>query len=160
MREKIVPSKHVRLFFCCCLEISFRPQDVFGMLWCVGVFLFMSPSWLNTFTNQLSYLLDEQLECQKLRNQSSCSSFCVSVICSNFTQDFVMRLHIVVLEHWFKEEYCSISDLVCCLIVLLYFNNTIRITDQCKLLDICTITKRVCPNEHYAVHMLFSVCLC
>lgn len=98
MKEKIVPSKHVRLFFCC-LEISFRPQDVFGMLWCVGIFLFMSSSWLNTFTNQRSYFLDEQLECQKQSNQSSSSSFCVSVICSNFTHDFGILLYILVLKH-------------------------------------------------------------
>ena len=41
---------------------------------------FMSSSWLNIFTNQRSYFLDEQLECQKQSNQSSCRSFCVSVL--------------------------------------------------------------------------------
>lgn len=85
-------------FFCVVLEISFKPRDVFGMLWCVGIFLFMSSSWLNTFTNQRSYFLDEQLECQKQGNQSSCSSFFVSVICSNFTHDFGMLLYIVLLK--------------------------------------------------------------
>lgn len=85
---KSCPFKNMSDSFFCCLEISFRPQDVFGVLWCVGIFLFMSSSWLNTFTNQRSYFLDEQLECQKQSNQSSCSSFCVSVICSNFTHDF------------------------------------------------------------------------
>lgn len=61
----------------CCLEISFRPPDVFGMLCCFGTFLFMSSWWLNTFTNQRSYFLDEQLECQKQANQSSCGRFFV-----------------------------------------------------------------------------------
>lgn len=75
------------LFFYGCLEISFRPQDVFGLLWCVGIFLFMSSSWLNTLTNQQSYLLDEWLQCCKQKNQSICRSFFLN-ICSHFTYDF------------------------------------------------------------------------
>lgn len=77
---KKCPSKTCQTLFFCCLEFSFRHQDVFGMLWCVGIFLFMSSSWLNTFTNQRSYFLDEQLECQKQSNQSSCSSFLCSCV--------------------------------------------------------------------------------
>ncbi len=107
--KTIVPSKHVRLFFCCCLEISFRPQDVFGILWCISMPLFMSSSWLNTFTNQHSYFLDEQLGCQKQSNQSSCRSFFVSVICSNFTHEFGVLLYILLLKHWFQRK-CSSSE--------------------------------------------------
>lgn len=58
-----------------CLEISFRLQDVFGMLWCVGISLLMSSSWLNTLTNQQSYFPDERLQCHKQKNQSNCRSF-------------------------------------------------------------------------------------
>lgn len=60
-------------FFYRSLEITFRPQDVFEMLWCVGISLFMSSSWLNTLTNQ--QLLTEWLQCHKQMNQSNCRSF-------------------------------------------------------------------------------------
>lgn len=81
----------------CCLEISFRPADVFGMLCCFGTFLFMSSWWLNTFTNQRSYFLDEQLECQNRLIKAAAVAF-LSVICSNFTHDFGTLLHIVLLK--------------------------------------------------------------
>lgn len=75
----VFSSKHVRFFFFFfryrCLEISFRLQDVFGMLWCVGISLLMSSSWLNTLTNQQSYFPDERLQCHKQKNQSNCRSF-------------------------------------------------------------------------------------
>lgn len=78
-------------FFYACLEISFRPQDVFGLLWCVGIFLFMSSSWLNTLTNQQSYLLDEWLQCRKQKNQSICRSFFLKlfVVISHMTFFFL-----------------------------------------------------------------------
>lgn len=86
----------------CCLEISFGHQDVFGMLWCAGIFLFMSSSWLNTFTNQQCYFLDEQLGCQKQSNQSSSRSLCVSVL-------FVVISHAILERRC--TEFCWNTDL-------------------------------------------------
>lgn len=59
------------LLFFSCLEMSFRPADVFTTLCCFGIFLFhvmlvVKHKQINTAT-----FPDEQLECQKQAHQSN-----------------------------------------------------------------------------------------
>ena len=80
--------------FCCCLEISFRPQDVFGALWCVGTFLFhviVVVKHIYKSTPLLFWM--NSWSVKNKSNQSSSSSFFVFLL-------FVVISHTIL-------EFCS-----------------------------------------------------